>query len=269
MSKKKAHHEEHVDESWLIPYADMLTLLLALFIVMFAMSKVEQEKFNEMKESFGTIFMGGAGLMEKEGDSMIPMEYSGDGEGETKTTTETSVSDVQTQINDLLSSSSSESAISGKVMEENQMNDLKEELEKEIETLGYSDLVKVVLREDGLDIMIQDLILFKGGDATVTNEVSELLIQIAKMLVSLDNHIKIVGHTDNLPINNGKYRSNWDLSAMRAINVMNYMVEKGGLKPEKLSIMAYGEYMPIADNKTIEGRAQNRRVEIMIVRNYQ
>jgi len=102
----------------------------------------------------------------------------------------------------------------------------------------------------------------------VLNNLSPLLLEISKMLHGLDNEIKVVGYTDNVPIKNEKFRSNWDLSAMRAINVMNFMVNSGTISADKVSIQAYGEYMPKSENTTEAGRAKNRRVEIIVARKY-
>ena len=237
MSKKKVHHEEHVDETWLIPYADMLTLLLALFIVMFAMSQLDKAKLEVMSQQFSAIFSAGGGVMSGAGDTVMPIQ----------------VPDMPADY---------------KAIEADKMNELRNSLDEEIKRDGYGDKVKVTLNRDGLEVSIQDVILFKSGDANVIENVSPLLSKISSMLYDLDNDIKIVGHTDNVPIRSGKFRSNWDLSAMRAINVMNFMVEKGDLKPERFSIQAYAEYMPKYDNSTEEGRAKNRRVEIFIVRKY-
>lgn len=234
MGKKKEHHEEHVDETWLIPYADMLTLLLALFIVMFAMSKVDQEKLKSMGAQFNVIFSGGSGVLESDSGSNVSLEE----------------------------------VISNTTLEENKMNEMKQMLEEEISDGGYADKVKVELNNEGLNIAIQDVVLFNSGDVKILDGVTPLLTQVSKMLKGLDNEIKVVGHTDNIPISNDKFRSNWDLSAIRAINVMNFMVDSGGISPNKLSIQAYGEYMPKYDNSTEEGRAKNRRVEIFIVRKY-
>lgn len=237
MSKKNVHHEEHPDETWLIPYADMLTLLLALFIVMFAMSKVDSEKFERMSQDFNVIFSGGSGTLEN-GVIITPHNEPG------------------------------EPIISESSIESNKMNEIKSVLEKEAEEAGYSDKVIVMLNREGLEVSIQDILLFKSGEAKVVDEVTPLLLKIAEMLKQLDNEITIAGHTDNQPISSGKFRSNWDLSAMRAINVMNFMVENGGMSPEKFNIQAFGEYKPKYDNETREGRARNRRVEIIIDRKY-
>lgn len=228
--KKKEHHEEHVDETWLIPYADMLTLLLALFIVMFAMSKIDNEKAAKISGQFNAIFSGNSQIHPSE-QTPAPI-------------------------------------ISENELEEMAMNKVKENLQQEIENDGYSDKVKVELNEEGLRVSIESVVLFNSGDANVINEVKPLLLQISNMLKDLNNNVKVVGHTDNVPIKNEKFRSNWDLSAMRAINVMNYFIESGGVSPKRLSIEAYGEQMPKYDNSTAEGRSKNRRVEVFVIRKY-
>jgi chemotaxis protein MotB len=244
MKKKKEHHEEHVDETWLIPYADMLTLLLALFIVMFAMSKVDQQKLQRLSAEFSVIFSGGSSVMAEGGTSstaVVQSEAANSGTSTEKSNTE---------------------------KEEDAMNEVKKNLESEIQSKGYADKVKIELNKEGLEISIQDAVLFNSGDAQVLKTVNPLLVEISKMIKGLDNEIKVVGHTDNVPITTSKFRSNWDLSAMRAINVMNFMVGSGGLSSDKISIQAYGEYRPKYSNDTAEGRAKNRRVEIFIIRKY-
>ncbi|QAA34467.1 flagellar motor protein MotB [Clostridium manihotivorum] len=244
MKKKKEHHEEHVDETWLIPYADMLTLLLALFIVMFAMSKVDQQKLQRLSAEFSVIFSGGSSVMAEGGTSstaVVQSEAANAGTATEKSNTE---------------------------KEEDAMNEVKKNLESEIQSKGYSDKVKIELNKEGLEISIQDAVLFNSGDAQVLKTVNPLLVEISNMIKGLDNEIKVVGHTDNVPITTSKFRSNWDLSAMRAINVMNFMVGSGGVNTDKISIQAYGEHRPKYSNDTAEGRAKNRRVEIFIIRKY-
>lgn len=232
MRKKKEHHEEHVDEAWLLPYSDMLTLLLALFIVMFAMGQTDAGKFKQMSQQFNIIFAGGSGVMQQDGNSVIPME------------------------------------VSPGQAEYDKMTEVKKMLEEEITKEGYSDKVKVELNSEGLEISIQDAVLFNTAEAEVKNNLSPLLVQISNLLQGLDNQVKVVGHTDNVPIKNDKFRSNWELSSMRAINVMNFIVSSGKISPDKVSIQAYGEYMPKFENTTDAGRAKNRRVEIIVVRKY-
>ena len=241
MSRKKQHHEEHVDETWLLPYSDMLTLLLALFIVMFAMSKVDNRKMQQMSQQFNVIFSGGTGALQQ----------NGGGSG-----------------NNMLVDGSSSSEEKNGIVEQDKMAVMKNTLEQEIKKEGYEDKVKVNLNGEGLSISIQDTVIFNSGDADILYDFNPVLIQISNLVKDLDNEIRVSGHTDNVPISNKKFRSNWDLSYMRASNVMNFMVGIGHVVPDKFSIQAYGEYRPKYDNLTEAGRAKNRRVDILIVRKY-
>jgi chemotaxis protein MotB len=242
MGKKKEYHEEHMDESWLLPYSDMLVLLLALFIVMFAMSKVDQEKMQKAGQAFNEVFAGSNGVLDGSGTEALGDTEPGEASQDTTPT------NAQT--------------------EEYKMTEIKKKIDEEIAKEGYSDKVKAELNSDGLEIAIQDVVLFNSGEAEVVGGVSPLLLKISSMIKDLENEIKVVGHTDNVPISNEKYRSNWDLSSARAVNVMNFMVSAGGVHPEKVAIQAYAEYKPKYDNSTEEGRAKNRRVEISVARKY-
>lgn len=237
MSRKKAHHEEHVDESWLIPYADVLTLLLALFIVMFAVSQVDVEKFKEMGQQFNIIFSGGEGIFDRaQNNPTISFDLT--------------------------------SGLYKYKQEEEAMKQIKEYLEEQIEKEGFNNKVVVSLSKEGLEITIQDAVLFESGSADVRNNFSSILSFISKTLYTIDNKVKIVGHTDNIPINTAKFRSNWDLSVMRAINVMKYFSENGQISENRFFVQGNGEFSPKVDNSTPENRSINRRVEIFIIRNF-
>jgi chemotaxis protein MotB len=237
---KKQHHEEHVDETWLLPYSDMLTLLLALFIVMFAMSKVDSDKFKKLSQQFNVIFSGGTGVLK-------------DGGG---------------NAGNVILPDSSSSSVNNSVVEQDMMVAVKNSLEQEIKDGNYQNKIKVDLNNEGLNISIQDTVIFKSGDAQIIDKFDPVLMQISNMIRNLDNDIRVSGHTDNVPINNSKFNSNWDLSYKRALNVMNFMIGKGKVRPDKFIIQACGEYNPKYDNSTADGRAKNRRVDILIVRKY-
>lgn len=241
MKGKKQHHEEHVDETWLLPYSDMLTLLLALFIVMFAMSKVDAQKFQRLSQEFNAIFKGGTGILNDSGGKAgVIVAKNGAGSA---------------QKTDL-------------VIEQDQMVEVRNKLKQEIKNGGYQDKIGVELNSEGLTISIQDTVIFNSGDAEILSKFDPVLVQISNMIKKLDNNMRISGHTDNVPIKSQKFRSNWDLSYMRAANVMNFLVDTGHLKPEKFSIQAYGEYNAKYDNSTEAGRAKNRSVDILILRKY-
>ncbi|RCX07305.1 chemotaxis protein MotB [Anaerobacterium chartisolvens] len=236
-NKKKIHHEEHVDETWLIPYADMLTLLLALFIVMFAMGQTNKEKLHQISDQFNIIFSGGSGFFEKDGQSLVPhLNHGG--------------------------------SLSPQLVEADKMNEIKSMLDKEIEQEGHSDKISLVLNDEGLEISIQDTVLFEPGDATILDKASPMLNFVAKVLSTIDNKVRITGHTDNIPIKNRQFRSNWDLSAIRAINAMEFLIDTGGIEPNRFLIQGNGEYSPKFDNSTESGRAKNRRIEVSIIRKY-
>lgn len=243
MKGKKQHHEEHVDETWLLPYSDMLTLLLALFIVMFAMSRVDNEKFQKISQQFNVIFSGGTGILAEGGEggtgaNLVPGSSTGNG------------------------------GKSDSIVEQDKMAEIRNSLQQEIKNSGYDDKVKIDLGSEGLNITIQDTVLFNSGDADILDKFDAVLFKISDMLKGLDNDIRISGHTDNVPIKNKKFRDNWDLSYMRAANVMNFMIATGNISPDRFSIQANGEFKPKYDNSTVEGRAKNRSVEILVVRKY-
>jgi len=277
MTKKKAHAEEHPDETWLIPYADILTLLLALFIVMFAMSKVNQAKYEEVSKAFSIIFKGGTGVLGS-GNTIVVQVDGGSDSGSTSGVDGGNASTSDSSSSTSASQSSLDSSIITSITigsgvydfksEDIKMNEIKDHLEKEIAASGYTGKIAVTLNPAGLEICLQEIVLFRPGDADINSSVHPLLQQISRMFKELENSIKISGHTDNIPMRNQKYRSNWDLSAMRAINVMNYIISSENLNPARFLVQGYGEYMPKADNTTEEGRALNRRVEISVLRKY-
>ncbi|MBC9785388.1 OmpA family protein [Heliobacterium chlorum] len=241
MSKKKQHHEEHVDETWLIPYADMLTLLLALFIVMFAVSQVDTKKFEALKKAMETVFKGGSGLMMN--SSPMPTEGASD--------------------------QPPEMAVMESLREARNFQEMKTQMDKYIQDKGLQNQIETSLAQEGLQISFRDAALFDSGKANLRPEALPTLDVLAELLSGLKgNDVRIAGHTDNLPISTAEFPSNWDLSAKRALNVMKRILNQGKLDPAKFTAVGYGEYHPKDTNDTAEGRANNRRVEVLIIRKY-
>jgi len=262
--KKKAHHEEEVGEAWLLPYSDLMTLLLALFIALFAVSQVDQSKAAEMAAAFSeNMVAGGAGVLPNDGSKVIPLYPDGSAADVGKTET----GDTETETEETDTQEISEEAAAN-AMQQQEYSDL-QELQSTLDAMFQAEQVDSEASTNidvrGLVISLDNAILFDSGSATLKQENEETLVKIAKTISTLDNYIRIEGHTDNRPISNSIYPSNWELSAARASSVVRLFVEKGNITPDKLVAVGYGEFKPIGDNSTEEGRAQNRRIDIIIL----
>ncbi|MGG0825106.1 flagellar motor protein MotB [Paenibacillus turicensis] len=255
MSKNKRHeeHEEHADESWLLPYSDLMTLLLAMFIVLYGMSNVNAQKFQQMSEAFNSVLSGGSGLLES--NAMISNDKKSMGGA--------------TIIDEAAQAAKKKRAALQRQEEEN-LSALKEQLDEYIANNGLSNDLETKLNQSQLMITISDKALFASGDAELKPNARALAKSISKMLEKFpDYEILITGHTDNIPINTQKFRDNWDLSSARALNFTRVLLINPLLSPKLVTAIGSGEYRPIATNDTAAGRAQNRRVEVSIIRKYQ
>ncbi|MDQ0220370.1 flagellar motor protein MotB [Peribacillus cavernae] len=246
--KKQKRHEEHVDESWLVPYADILTLLLALFIVLFATSSVDANKFKQLSTVFNQIFNGGTGVM----DYQSPVNNNNP--------SNTNKKEMDQSVNQ-----ESGKGIPGKE-EEQELAEIQRKVNQYIQKKQLTNKLATSLTEEGLLVTIRDNVLFGSGSADVREEDRKISRDISELLVmNPPRSIIISGHTDNIPIQTSQYDSNWDLSVMRAVNFMKMLLENEKLNPESFSAKGYGEFKPVASNKTDKGRAKNRRVEILIM----
>lgn len=196
---------------WVVSYADFVTMLLALFMVMYAVLRIDNQKLTEFQHKMEQTFSG------------------------------TNVTKYQA-------------------------NDQSANLEKLVkENLSQSKSVKLVRSDKGLIIRVNNRVLFDEGTADIKPEAEKTLGEIIKVLTKIDNPVIIEGHTDSTPIKNERYPSNWELSTGRATNIISYLIQTGKISPKRLCAVGYGEYMPIAENKSINGRMLNRRVDIIIL----
>lgn len=240
--KKKQRHEEHIDESWLVPYADILTLLLALFIVLFASSSVDAVRFQQLSNVFNQVFTSGTGFMDFPSDSPSKEPTS---------------PEQRTGAEDLEKLGKNE---------QEELTEVQERVNAYIEKNDLTDKLGTNLTDEGMLISIRENVLFESGVAEVRSENRKMAKEISGLLVmDLPRNIIVSGHTDNIPIKNSKYESNWDLSVMRSVNFMKLLLENKDLDPEMFSAKGHGEFKPVASNETKKGRAKNRRVEILIV----
>ncbi|TVX95007.1 flagellar motor protein MotB [Cohnella terricola] len=254
MSRKRHEpHEEHADESWLLPYSDLMTLLLALFIVLYAASAVNTSKFEEMSRAFKTAFNSGISILDKGSiteDDMLKRRTAED-------------------LNRMDDGKKSKTREALKQQEQQNLEKLKKDLDKYIQKNGLSTQLETQLNQSQLLITIRDNALFSSGSATVKPDSQKLATAIGNMLQQYpDYEILVTGHTDNQPISTTEFPSNWELSSKRAINFMKILLQNPAFDPQRFSAIGYGEFRPLESNTTDAGRATNRRVEVSILRNY-
>jgi chemotaxis protein MotB len=245
--KRRKKHEEHMNETWLIPYADILTLLLALFIVLFAASEINSKKFEAISNEFNNILEGGTGILENQSavENIQPTpEIPGPGDAISE--------DEEKEMTP--------------EQDKKELMELQKVIDGYIKEKGLSPKLQTELSEQGLLLTITEGVLFLPGRAEVVGDARRIAVEISNLIITdPPRQIAIEGHTDNKPINNAKYPSNWELSSSRAINFMKVLLENVNLDPKKFSATGYGEYHPVDTNDTVEGRSKNRRVEVLIL----
>jgi chemotaxis protein MotB len=271
MMKKKKEKKEN-SERWLLTYSDLITLLMILFVVLFAMSSTDQEKYSQLAQSLqaalgdngktinGSMIQNGSGILEEQTPgSGTDIEYQnqsseqdiGSGEGNNGEDGTGKDGTGKTGESDVKSST--------------EFNNLRTELLQAIKNDKFKDKLYITITEKGLVISVSNDILFDSGKADVKSDMKETLEIIAQLINRIGNPIQVDGYTDNIPVHNNRYTSNWQLSAERAANVVEYLIDNNNVKPERLTASGHGEYRPVASNKTAEGRESNRRISITIL----
>jgi chemotaxis protein MotB len=231
MARKKKHEEHENHERWLVSYADFITLLFAFFVVMYSISSVNEGKFRVVSQSIVEAL-----------NPLIPM----------------SASTLRFQP-DNQGGATSNRAISIDMQ-------VYKKLSEAIKAIDATGRVKVAQGERGVTISITDTMLFKPGEPLVLPDARETLLRVASVLSDFPQQIRIEGHTDNVPIHTKEFPTNWELSASRALNITRFLTEGGYLPADRLAASGYGEFHPTAPNDTPEGRSQNRRVEVVILK---
>lgn len=263
-------HEEHVNhEAWVIPYADMLTLLMALFLVLFAMGRTDLEKFKKLAESFRSEFgaapsgqvvsFGSGGTSPLEGGDGVldatALPSNGEGSGDGDGTGRATPTDLQVeQARQEAEQAAAEAALG-------ELQELGEQIEQAAEAEGLGEEISFTFNGEGLVLnLVDSALLFDSGSAELKVSGQVVLQTVVPALQGITNEIAIEGHTDDV----GNDDANYELSADRANAVRRFLASQGGFDG-RLEIAGWGEERPIADNATAEGRAQNRRVEIIIL----
>ena len=290
MAKKKPEEVKKGLDEWMGTFSDMMTLLMCFFVMLFAMSNVDEAKFDEVSQSFQqnfSIFKGGAkaigdGVLVSNGVSQLNMldEYinstgkvadSDTQNTEFKVNAQGEMDSKMQELAEELGASKEEIKELQESIQnlENEKLKLSEELAERIEeSLAenfLSDQVDVTFDANCVVLTFNGAFLFDSGKADLKTEALPMLNKIGKILSKYaDDNIEIEGHTDSVPLNGGRYENNDVLSSYRALAVFDYLKDNASIDPSIMKHSGRGEYEPIADNSTPEGRAKNRRVEIKI-----
>lgn len=260
----KREPEKHANhERWLVSYGDLLTLLLAVFVVMYAMGQTDKKKAEEvaasMRDSFGYSTQASAGQRGvlhsqdikpipaiKPEMAIIPMADKLPPAGPRLGGTERG---------------QGRNSTAG----EKEFKEMMSSIEAYLVKHGAQNKVALSVTRRGLVVSLKEAGFFDSGSAKLKGDSLQTLGGIAEALSRYANRLRIEGHTDSIPIRSAEFRSNWELSTARATNVVHFLIDTAGFPPEALSAVGYGEFQPVADNKTAEQRAKNRRVDIVVL----
>lgn len=247
MARKKPHEEHENLERWLVSYADFITLLFAFFVVMYAISSVNEGKYRVLSDTLVSAFRD--------------------------TPTSDKIVRLETRQAEILSGSghpvgrAPPQPIHVKP-EQQQMADKMKKVAKSVleamQPLIQNGQVRVIQSPKGVTVEINASVLFKSGEAVLQPQSMETLVAVAKVLAQTDNAVQVEGHTDNVPIRSPVFPSNWELSSARAGSVVRLFSELG-VPPERMMAIGYADNRPLDTNATVDGRGRNRRVNVLIL----
>jgi chemotaxis protein MotB len=233
MAKKK--HEEHENhERWLVSYADFITLLFAFFVVMYSISSVNEGKFRTVSDSIKAAL----NPLVSPPNTLTPFTIGKEKALSLKPTIDDAKEPAVRRLRQIMRSLKNETHL--------EIIQLKE--------LTNGDIV----------LTLPDTVLFRTGQSALRSEARPFIEAIGEVLIDLDRHVRVEGHTDNVPIATAQFPSNWELSAARAVTVVRTLSEEYGVQPSHLTAVSHADSRPLTDNLTPESRAKNRRVEIVV-----
>jgi chemotaxis protein MotB len=239
--------KSHVSmDRWMISYADFITLLFAFFVVLFAFAKADQKKQTPVSESIESAFQS---------LGIFPDASRKPAQGAPSGSDQAAIPMNIVMGEDVLSPA--------KVKED--LENLHRELEQRLSNQVATHTVSMKMGRDGLVISLREAGFFSSGSATPKPETLPTLRQIALSLGRTPYDVRIEGHTDNIPIHTAEFDSNWELSSARATHIARIFIDLKAIPPERISAAGYAEFHPVAGNDTAEGRAQNRRVDLVVL----
>jgi len=247
--RKPIEDDDESPDRWLVSYADFITLLFAFFVVMYAISSVNQSKYSDLSSSMGTAFTG-------ENPSVAQRNIKNRSGGKNK---------IKGQQNSLIKPLPLTHLYNEKMRREREsMTNMGIDISNTLAPLISEGKIRVSQNNRGIRIDIHDSLLFNPGSAELATTATNILSEIATQIKDNPRLVQVEGHTDNSPIHNASYFSNWELSAVRASSVVR-MLSDLGIAENRLSALGFGSAQPLSENETPIGRARNRRVSIMIL----
>jgi chemotaxis protein MotB len=256
---RKKRHEEHVNhERWLVSYADFITLLFAFFVVLYSSSQVDKRKVGQLSLAIQVAFQQ-MGVFETSNTKM-PLSTS-----EAMPFQDVQAVENVVRTQDLQrfvqrpSGALSNTVIPG-------VTDIQSEIEKALAPEIQRHVVELSSRREGLVISLREIGFFESGSASLRSSSQDAVDRLAQILGTRDEMLRIEGHTDNIPIHNAQFQSNWELSTARAIELIQTFIARYHFSPDRLAAAGYAQYHPVDSNGTAEGRAHNRRVDIVVLK---
>ena len=245
MSRRRPAEDEHENhERWLVSYADFITLLFAFFVVMYAISQVNEGKYRVLSDTLSSAFRN------------VP------GSPATQQVVVTPGSPLAPGL-PLRRQPTAAKASPGQQVKNEKMRNMAREINEALAPLVKEGQVRVTETADGITVDINASVLFAPGDAHLATGAVQALFAVGRILAPTDFPIKVEGHTDNTPIATAQFPSNWELSGVRASSVVRLFIDTG-VDPRRLTAIGYADQRPVDDNATPDGRARNRRVAITI-----
>ncbi len=253
---RKHEHEDHVNhEAWAIPYGDLVTLLLAFFVVMYAVSSVNEGKYRVLSDSLNAAFRGTPRTMEP-----IPL-----GEKMAKAKTDDTLAGINPgQAIKFEDNEAAQKKAAANAALQVQLRNMTDDLQNAMKVLIDQDMIRVLRAPSWVEVQIKTDILFPSGSAEIQPAAVAILERLATILAERPYPIRIEGHTDNRPIKTVQFPSNWELSAARASRIVR-LFEQRGIVSNRMVVAGMGENRPLSDNDTAAGRNHNRRVALVIL----
>lgn len=252
---RRKHTEEHTNhERWLVSYADFITLLFAFFVVMYSISQVNESKYRVLSNTLEDAF-------NQPELSLKPIQVGETAKSNPANLIKLDADTIKDQASETEAENQRSVAQAGELPDE--FKQIANEIEKAFGDLMKQNLVSLRGNEEWLELEMRSSLLFDSGDATLSNPALELLGKISAILKDQSNAVRVEGFTDDRPIHNVRYPSNWELSSARAAAVVQLFIEEG-FDASRLVAAGYGEFQPVAQNDSAENRAKNRRVVLMI-----